>query len=250
MSFIEVQQTFMDYIRDPSSPLPDGVKIERMGVYRELFFNNISSFVSNAFPVLKSLYSESQWLELVQYFFKYHDCQSPLFTEIAHEFLLFLQHEYVLEKTDPPFILELAHYEWLELVVSIEPDNPDQRLVGHDQIASAHLCLSASAKVAQYAYDVQHISPDYQPVSPAHHPQFFCVYRDENNEVNFFELTPLTAQLLGYLSQFESLTIQALYVWLTQTFTMMDPETLREGCLDMLMQLRSKGIICEYTGDI
>lgn len=246
MSFVEVQQSFMDYIRDPSRPLPNGVDVERMAVYRELFFNNMSGFVSNAFPVLKSLYSERRWYHLVQQFFKHHDCQSPLFSDIAQEFLIFLQNEYVLEAQDPPFMLELAHYEWLELVVSIECVSPHQKTIKSSDITSAQLCLSACAKVAQYAYDVQHISLDYQPQHPVENPQFFCVYRDESDDVSFLTLTPLTAQVLVYLSQFESLTYHNIYTWLTQTFVMMEPEALQAGCLEILIQLSSKGVVCEY----
>lgn len=37
MSFIETQQRFMDYIKDPTMPLPDGIEMRRMKIYRELF---------------------------------------------------------------------------------------------------------------------------------------------------------------------------------------------------------------------
>lgn len=108
MDFKQVQQSFIDYIRDPQKPVPSGVPLERMQVYRELFFNNVMGFVSNAFPVLKSLYSDSQWQALVQAFFSQHDCKSPIFIDIAGEFLQFLQFEYSPAESDPPFMLELA----------------------------------------------------------------------------------------------------------------------------------------------
>jgi len=42
MSFQQHQAAFAAYIRNPeNSPLPVGVKPERMAMYRELFFNNI-----------------------------------------------------------------------------------------------------------------------------------------------------------------------------------------------------------------
>ncbi|MGL6124345.1 MAG: HvfC/BufC family peptide modification chaperone, partial [Shewanella sp.] len=74
MDFKQVQQSFIDYIRDPSSPLPANTDLSRMQVYRELFFSNVQGFVSSGFPVLKSLYSEDDWLALVQRFFSQHDC--------------------------------------------------------------------------------------------------------------------------------------------------------------------------------
>ncbi|WP_299493575.1 putative DNA-binding domain-containing protein [uncultured Shewanella sp.] len=246
MSFIAIQKTFMDYIRDPDSPLPNGMTVERMDVYRDLFFNNIAGFVSNAFPVLKSLYSPVRWKVLVQTFFKQHDCQSPLFSNIAEEFLVFLQYEYEMDERDPVFMLELAHYEWLELVASIAVDNVSHHFIGAADIPSKPLCLSSSAQIAQYAYDVQHICINYQPVEPAKAPQLFCVYRDKKNEVNFLSLTPLTAQVLEYLSQFESVRLADIQTWLIETFTAMEPDNLKQGCLDLLVELSTKGIICEY----
>lgn len=90
MSFVETQQAFMAYIRDPDNqPAPSGIESRRLKIYQELFFNNIEGFVSSAFPVLKSLYPATQWLALVRQFFVKHHCKSPYFLEISQEFLLF-----------------------------------------------------------------------------------------------------------------------------------------------------------------
>jgi len=146
MTFVNVQQSFIDYIRDPRQPLPSGTDARRMQVYRELFFNNINGFVSNAFPVLCSLYEDEQWEALVQQFFVTHDCQTPIFIEIAQEFLVFLQQEYRVSERDPVFMLELAHYEWLELVVATEQENPLHQSINDAQVNSAKLAFRASAR--------------------------------------------------------------------------------------------------------
>ncbi|GIU31418.1 putative DNA-binding domain-containing protein [Shewanella schlegeliana] len=250
MNFVDLQQNFMDYIKDPSRPLPDGIEARRMKIYRELFFNNLDGFVSNAFPVLKSLYREQDWLDIVQNFFATHDCHTPIFIGIAQEFLLFLQTEYEATEIDPPFMLELAHYEWLELVVAVAQDNHQQKLITAEKpsLERVRLCVSATSKIAQYAYDVQHISPDYRPKAPSEAPQYFCIYRDLNEEVRFLQLNPLTAQVLAYLSQHESLSYEELLDWLVQTFTGMQVEALNEGCLQLLTDLSHKGIVKQFIG--
>lgn len=248
MNFIDVQQNFMDYIKDPSRPLPDGIEARRMKIYRELFFNNLDGFISNAFPVLKSLYKEQDWLDIVQKFFATHDCRTPIFIEIAQEFLLFLQTEYQETEIDPPFMLELAHYEWLELVVAVAQDNHQQKLIegGEPSLERIKLCVSATSQIAQYAYDVQHISPDYCPKEPSEAPQYFCIYRDLSEEVRFLQLNPLTAQVLAYLSQYESLSYGELLDWLIQTFPQIEADVLKQGCLQLLTDLSHKGIIKEF----
>ncbi|PKG73383.1 DUF2063 domain-containing protein [Shewanella sp. GutCb] len=254
MSFIETQQKFMDYIKDPSNPLPEGIEARRMKIYRELFFNNIDGFVSNAFPVLKSLYSEQYWQERVQQFFVYHDCHTPIFIEISQEFLLFLQTEYTATEIDPPFMLELAHYEWLELVVAVAQEVPQQKIIDMavmdaDVISAMTLSVSSTSQIAQYTYDVQHISEDYRPKEPTEEPQFFCIYSDFEDEVSFLQLNPLTAQVLAYMSQFDSVQCADLIEWLSVTFTDIEPTVLQQGCVDLLMQLSAKGIIREFIED-
>ncbi len=241
--FKQVQQGFMDYIRDPSQPLPEGIEPRRMKVYRELFFSNISGFVSSAFPVLKSLYNEDDWQVLVQDFFVNHDCQSPIFVEIAAEFLQFLQTEYQVSDKDPVFMLELAHYEWLELAVAVAQEDQNLKDLTQDELNSANLCLNSTARVAQYSFDVQHISVDYQPIEVSPQAQFFCVYRDDSDEVAFLKLTPLSAQVLAYLEQSKQSRFDELCHWLQNLYPSMSAEQLTQGSFSLLAQLAAKGII-------
>ncbi|MGI2260019.1 HvfC family RiPP maturation protein [Shewanella sp. GXUN23E] len=242
MSFQQIQSSFIDYIRDPSHPLPVDTDTRHMQVYRELFFNNVEGFVGNAMPVLKSLYEEPDWLALVQTFFAEHDCRTPIFVEIAGEFLDFLVNEYEPGSADPPFMLELAHYEYLELQVAVTRDNPV--FVRLDIIAAQdRLVLSPLARVAQYAYEVQHIGPDYRPTEPASQPQYFCVYRDDMHEVEFLSLAPLTAQVLNVLADGRGWQISELTEWCKANFPSLDVSMIEQGILPLLTQMAQKGII-------
>ncbi|MBE8167162.1 MAG: DUF2063 domain-containing protein [Shewanella sp.] len=243
MSFVDIQNEFMDYIKDPSLPLPSNMPLKRMTVYRELFFNNVKGFVSNSFPVLQGLYEEDVWLELVQKFFVTHDCHSPIFIEIAQEFLLFLQNEYEPTEHDPVFMLELAHYEWLELVVSVAINTRDLTELMADDILEQGLCLSDSTKVAQYSFDVQHISLDYQPTEPLETPEFFCVFLDSEEDVSFLKLTPLSAQVLSYIEQAGTTKFIEIIQWLEQMYPQMDPAAIQQGCLQLLSQMVEKKIV-------
>ncbi len=245
MSFVEVQNEFMDYIKNPSNPLPEGIEQRRMSVYRELFFNNVKGFVSNAFPVLETLYEEQRWNDLIQEFFVNHDCQTPIFVEIAQEFLIFLQSEYESKEYDPIFMLELAHYEWLELVVSVAKSQRDLKTLNTGDIESSTLCLSESAKVAQYSFDVQHISVDYQPIEPLESPKFYCVYRDSEEEVSFLQLTPLSAQVLSFIDHEVETSFEAITSWLHQMYPQMELADIEQGCLQLLQQMTEKQIVLQ-----
>ena len=100
---------FAAHIRDPENqPAPDKIEDRRLGIYRNLFFNNVEGFLGNTFPILKSLYDEGAWLELARSFYSKHHCQSPYFLEISREFLDYLQSEHQMRDTDPPFLFEPA----------------------------------------------------------------------------------------------------------------------------------------------
>jgi uncharacterized protein len=243
MQFLDIQQQFMDYIRDPSRPLPQGVDARRMGIYRSLFFNNIEGFVSNAFPVLRSLYEDEEWQALVQDFFANHDCHTPIFIEIAGEFLSFLQTEHEPGSADAPFLLELAHYEWLELLVASTVEAGNQAPLAREELHSQSLCLAQTARIAQYSFEVQRIGRDYRPTAPAPEPQFFCVYRDADEEVSFLHLNPLSAQVLAFIEQRQGLRLPELFEWLAAHHQQWDADTLRHGCLELLQQMAQKGVI-------
>lgn len=247
MGFLNTQNAFINYIRDPNSALPQGTDKRHMAVYRELFFNNIEGFISNAFPVLKSLYNEKNWLALINQFFSKHDCQTPIFNEISEEFLYFLQNVYQPKDSDPAFLLELAHYEWIELYVALIKETPSQsqieNQIDENNIAKPFFCLSNAAKVVQYSFDVQNISDKYQPTEPLDTPTFFCVYRDTEDEVQFLKLNPLAAHLLSFIENENAVKWSNLLLWLTKSFPQIERDILQQGSMKLIAEMARKGVV-------
>ncbi len=130
-SFQESQLTMARYLRDPGhQPPPSGVEARRLKIYEELIYNNIEGFISGGFPVLRSLYNEAEWQGLVRAFIDQHRCQTPYFLQISEEFLEFLLNNFEARPCDPPFIAELAHYEWVELALDVsEEEAPSAAVV-------------------------------------------------------------------------------------------------------------------------
>lgn len=247
VDFKVIQAQFAAYIRDPENmPVPTGVDPKRMAMYRELFFNNINSILSSNFPVLRKLYSDQDWLALVQDFYLKHRCHTPHFAEIAAEFLDYLQNERD-EGGDFPFLLELAHYEWVEMALYIAQDQPEFGDRGFaDDILKRPMKLSPLAWPLVYQYPVERIGPDFIPERPPAQPTFLVVYRDKDDEVRFLQTTPLTYQLLQCVEQQPGTSgaacLQALVNELVGQIEI-DPETLRSFGLKTLQELAVKGVI-------
>ena len=199
--FQKKQFAFAAHIRDPEQvPAPEGVEDRRMAIYRELFFNNIRNLLSNMFPVLKKLLSEDKWHDLIRQFMQRHRAETPYFLQLPQEFLDFLQNEYTLQDDDYPFLLELAHYEYIELALSISEETNDLAGVDPDGDLLANVPIrSALTWVYAYQYPVHRISADFIPTEPADQAVFLAVYRRGNDKVGFLELNPVTAKLLEAL---------------------------------------------------
>src|SRR6187551_1782984 len=112
--FQRFQLEFTSHIRDPRAyPCPGGVESHRMEVYARLVYSNVESFLLPSFPVVRHVLGAHRWAELVRNFLATHRSASPFFRQIPDEFIQFLQTQDAIPQTYPPFLLELAHYEWV-----------------------------------------------------------------------------------------------------------------------------------------
>ncbi|WP_305909669.1 putative DNA-binding domain-containing protein [Methylomarinum sp. Ch1-1] len=238
------QAEFAAYIRDPANnPCPSDVKKQRMDTYRELFFNNVDSFLSSNFPVLKRILSNQQWFELSQDFFSKHVSRSPYFSEIPEEFLEYLQHERD-NADDYPFLLELAHYEWVEMALSIAQEHvapADETFI--DTLLQQNIALSPLAWPLVYRYPVQKISPDYLPETAPEQPTYLLVYRDSVDEVHFIQINAMTFRLLQMIQQHDGINTAACLQQLATEAAQPNQQIIIEGGLTILQDMASKGIV-------
>ena len=243
--FQQQQYAFAAYIRDPhNNPIPEGIEHRRMAMYRELFFNNIDSFLSSSFPVLHKILDNQQWFDLAQDFFAHHLNQTPYFSEIPEEFLTYLQHERATQIDDVPFLLELAHYEWVEMALSIaegEPPEADPRLL--EQPLTHTIRLSDLAWPLVYQFPVHRISPDFQPQHPPEQPTCLVVYRAPEDTVQFMLLNPVTYRLLQLLQDNDSIRVQQTLIQIAEELKHPDPSVVLSGGAETLKGLAQRGII-------
>ena len=185
-----MQHAFATSIRDPdNNPHADVAPADRIQIYRQLIYNNLELFLSRVFPVLKATLGGEAWSALVGDFLRAHQSNTPYLFEIAEEFLRYLQDERPQTEHDPPFLLELGHYEWVELALEIaeEAPPPENSRLLKDPLSQT-IFLSELAWPLAYRFPVHRIRPDFQPRSPPPKPSFLLVYRDRDDTVNFMEI--------------------------------------------------------------
>ncbi|HEY8218949.1 MAG TPA: putative DNA-binding domain-containing protein [Methylobacter sp.] len=243
VDFKAKQLEFAAYIRNPeNNPPPDDVNPQRMAMYRELFFNNIDSFLSVNFPVLRTILNDRQWFELGQDFFAKHASQSPHFSEIPEEFLDYLQNERD-SSADFPFMLELAHYEWVEMALSIAKETVSANQQDLDDLQNQHIRLSPLAWPLVYQYPVQKISPAFLPETAPEQATFLVVYRNPEDEVNFIEITPITYRLLQIIQEHEEVLAADCLEQVAEELKHPNPDMIMAGGLQILKELAEKAVI-------
>lgn len=270
---VDVQRALSGYIRDPNHAMaPTGIEERRLKIYRELFFNNIESMLAGNFPVIKRIFTgppaPGRWSALVRDFYREHPSRTPLFTELAREFVRYLETRAAgqgdtgqsrdasprqssrLDREDPPWLPELAHYEWIELALQISESREDD--IPHDpdgNLLDGSPVVSPLAWPFSYAWPVHRIGPDHQPDAPPAEPTFLLPQRDAAGAVHFQQLSALTFRLLQRLEQHPGLSgrdqLQALA---REAATEADDAFIAQG-LTMLQQLRAAAVILGTSGD-
>lgn len=250
MSFKAIQQQFTALVRDQDANATlEGIEPRRMKIYQELMYNNVKGFLDSGFPVLKSVYEPGNWERLCKQFFSQHACRSPYFVDISKEFVEFLANEYdASDADDPAFLQELAHYEWLELAISVK-HRESEPVVWHAEELPDVVCMSDVAVLAGYSFPVHQISPEFQPQQPTG-PVFLVVYRNAEDDVNFMLVNEVTASLLQRIESSESgAGVTYLEQEMTQSMPGVDAEHIKSGLHQILSMLLENGILYPCTAD-
>ena len=240
-AFMARQLEFAAHIRNPEiHPAPADIEPRRMQIYLDLFYNNIESFLSSGFPVARKVLDDARWHALVRQFVHRHPSESPYFLEISQEFLTFL-HDAPADDL-PSFFLELCHYEWVELALSVaEEELPEEGIDRDGDVLKRPVAVSPLIWKLSYRFPVHKIGPDYLPEEPGPDLTHLVVNRRRDDSVGFLEANALTLRLLQLLETSESgaLALAALAKELPQ----LDEKIVYEKGVETLARLRKAEII-------
>lgn len=244
--FQQQQYAFAAHLRDPvKHPAPEGIEDRRLKIYRDLFFNNACSLLASTYPVLSKILGKERWRTLIRDYYSSHICHTPLFPEVPQELLTYLQEERGQRAGDPPFMLELAHYEWAELALAI--DEHELNFDGIDENANlltGQPVISPLAWPLAYSYPVHRLSPDFQPQEPPAEMTFLVVYRDRQDTVGFLSINAITARLLELLASDETpRSGEQLLRQIAEEINHPNPQTVVEGGAQLLNDLKQHDIL-------
>jgi uncharacterized protein len=188
------QRAFLGYVRDPNSSLPEGANERAMGIYADLVYRNMAGFIHQFFPVCTHVCTPQAWEALIRDFIAHHPCKTPYFLAIAEEFLQFLFTKPASLSALPAYIIELAHYEWVELALDVADIVQPAAAEFTADAWDSHWQISPLAWCLAYQYPVHLIGPNNREPAPS--PSAFVVYRNAQLAIKFIALTASSAQWL------------------------------------------------------
>lgn len=236
--FQRFQFAFARHVRDPrGAPRPDGVPARRMGIYNELLFNNIENSLNACFPVARALLGARRWPRLARAFFRDWRCRTPHYREIPREFV-----RYLMEAAEgqPPWLMELAHYEWAELAVDIMDVPAAPACDAEADLLDGRPVLAPALMNLAYDWPVHQIGPAYRPRKPA--ATRLLVFRRTDDTVGFMELNPVSARLIALLQE-DAPTGRAAALRIADELAHPHPETVVAGAATVLAELREAGAL-------
>ena len=239
--FQRFQYAFTAHIRDPKAhPRPPGIEARRMNVYNALLYNNTEGFLLACFPVLRAILGKQKWARLVRAFFSTHRSHTPYFRQIPDEFIQYLQAGWQCPKGYPGYVLELAHYEWIELVLSVSNRVPDWEGIEVDgDFLEQRPVLNPVLASVLYHWPVHRIRPRAR-IMPT--DTYLLVFRDTEDCIQFVEINAFTAHLLNLLESGTLTGHAALQAVATESRHPVS-ETVIQGGLATMQSLLVRGAI-------
>lgn len=189
----QFQEAFGGYLRRQAHDDDDSALVpERVGrLYQELIFNSVANFPQQCFPICKRLLGE-RFDTLCRTFFQDYPLHSPYFTQINHDFVQFLESQPSL----PDGIAELAHYEWVELLVDIDSDKEPIAVLASD---GGDIALNPSLQNLHYGYAVQLMTFTSELADLQACETFLFMYRQSDDSVETMQTNALTHLLIDFM---------------------------------------------------
>jgi uncharacterized protein len=236
--FQAYQAAFTAHLRQPAiHAKPAGVDNNRIRVYREIVFNNFVASVSTCFPVLLGILGKRRFGKLVRQCFFSQQFKSPLFQDIPGSFVDFLQS---LNSSElPDYTAQLAHYEWIELVLSRQVEteavaSPAALIAEASTLLHCEVQLPAVHRLLQYDFAVHQLSRKRRAIPPV--ATYLLVYRAPDFRIRFIQLNAVTFQLLQQL-QTHTKTSEAHLHDLAKSLPNLAPESVIRFGLQTLYTL-------------
>ncbi|MBL0211093.1 MAG: putative DNA-binding domain-containing protein [Holophagaceae bacterium] len=205
----------------------------RLLTYRDLARNALEDPLPDCFPILHALLGEAdEWDQCLDAFLASRTIQSPYYRDVSPAFVGWLADSgWGLERW--PFLLQLAHFEYIEVEILRWPDEAPEGDLQDAPTADSCVVFDGAARNLAYAYRVHEATKETP--EPPEGEAFLMGYRDADGDFGYSELSPHASAFLARCLDGESVREAASTTGLEV-----------DEVLDLLNSLRRKGAISGF----
>ena len=239
---IAAQRTFAAYLRDPEHlSIPFDLAPERIAVYRHAVYANIERFMGDNFPRVKACLEDARWHLMIRDYVRHHRAETPAFAHLPNEFLRYLAATELA--ACPPYLGELAHFEWLENCLSIDQRRVDLTAIDRTgDLLTGQIVVNPIHRVESYRYPV-HVTEAGFEINESIEPTHLVAFRDLANEFQFLELNTLALRLFCAIRDTPEINAAQVLREISEALGRHDPNPVLAGGLDILERLHKRQLI-------
>lgn len=131
--------------------------------------------------------------------------RSPYLRDVAFEFFAWLSRSSLEELAVPPYLIDLARHELVAFTVACAPSE-DSEQTGVPLELDRGVRFRAAVEIVRYAHAVHRLHEELDAHDePKAEPTALLVYRDDELEIRYLELSPLASHILDKLRSGETL---------------------------------------------
>ena len=215
-------------------------EVARLAVYRDLVRGRLREAVELVVPRFRARLG----VLFDEYFDRFLAERGPrtrYLRDVTTELLDFMTPLVAQDARMPPWALELARHEALDVLVGSLAETPHPGVLAELE-PDRGLAFTSTARVVRYAFAVHRLSDDPDDRSePERARTALFVYRSPEHEVRYLEVTPLAAAILERLVEGRTLR-SALEGATRELGVALDPLVL-EGTARVLAELSERGAV-------
>ena len=238
------QKAFTQAIRNPKQmeSVP-GISADKLKVYQNLFYNNVSDTLDNAFPIINKILPAQLWTKLKKRFFREHHSHTPEFPRFPYEFVCWLDNKEHHEDEEPDFLVQLALWEWTEIDVLMDNSDISKQVDSEVDFLKHKPVVNPSIRLFSFDYPVHQISTTFLPHQKLPQAIYLVAYRNSEHQVKYEEMSAASAILMNNLIESGHQTGQQQIEHLSSYFTDLSQEQLTLFVLEFLQTMLEKGIV-------
>jgi len=167
----------------------------RMRVYRDLVRGALEDPLPDCFPFTHRILDEAgAWKDCVDAFIASRAVQSPYYRDINPTFVAWLA-DSGWGRDRWPFLLALAHFEWMELEVLRWPETEAPEGLGAEPDPALRPVFDGAFRNLAYGWRV-HESSEAAPIPPEGATHLVC-FRDKDLDFRVLEVDPRSSAFLA-----------------------------------------------------